>query len=365
MWYIVYLYIFALSLMLSLLFTRFFSRLAESRGFLDMPSQRKLHEHPIPLLGGAAVLTAIVTTLLINVALLLLFRSPELSSSIPRSLAIHVAGAVSVLPRLAIIMLGGLIIFLIGLWDDRAEIAPRIKLLGQILVALVLVSLDIRITLFVPNFTFSLVITVVWIVVIINAFNLLDNMDGLCAGVAVMASLVFWTISSSHGHYFIAVLLAAFIGCLLGFLRYNFHPAKIFMGDSGSMFVGYFIAVLTIMQTYYHQGRAESIAVLMPMVILAVPLYDTLSVIVIRISRGQSIFRADRRHFSHRMLNLGMSQRGAVFFIYLVTLCTGLSAMLLPIVGWRGGCIILAQTILIVSVVAILEYFGGRRKGDA
>jgi UDP-GlcNAc:undecaprenyl-phosphate GlcNAc-1-phosphate transferase len=119
------------------------------------------------------------------------------------------------------------------------------------------------------------------------------------------------------------------------------------------------------MQTYYNPASGGPLAVLMPLVILAVPLYDTLSVIVIRTFRGESIFKADRRHFSHRLVALGMSQRGAVCFIYLVTLCTGLSATLLPRVGWGGGVIVLAQTILIVSVIAVLEYFGGNRRGDA
>jgi UDP-GlcNAc:undecaprenyl-phosphate GlcNAc-1-phosphate transferase len=363
MWYLVYLYIFCLSLLLSLLLVRFFSKLAVTWGFFDIPSERKIHDRPVPLLGGAAILSSVVVTLLINVVLVLLAsRSHELTSLIPESLAVYIRGVLSVLPRLGVIMLGGVIIFLIGLWDDRSDISARVKLLGQILVALVLVFLNIRITFFIPSFIFSLVITVIWMVVIINAFNLLDNMDGLCAGVAVIASVVFWSISARQGHYFIAVLLAVFIGSLFGFLRYNFYPAKIFMGDAGSMFVGYFIAVLTIMQTFYHPGQAESIAVLMPLVILAVPLYDTLSVVVIRISNGESIFKADKRHFSHRMLNLGMSGRGAVCFVYLVTLCTGLSAMLLPLVGWRGGSIILVQTVLIISVVAVLEYFGGKRK---
>jgi UDP-GlcNAc:undecaprenyl-phosphate GlcNAc-1-phosphate transferase len=258
-------------------------------------------------------------------------------------------------------MLGGVLIFLLGLWDDFADIKPRVKLLGQIMVALVIVALNVRITLFIPHFFLSTIITVLWIVVIINAFNLLDNMDGLCAGVAIIASAVFWGVSVSQGNYFIALLLALLIGALAGFLRYNFHPARIFMGDAGSMLIGYFVAVLTIMQTYYNEGKAESLAVLMPLVILAVPLYDTASVVLIRIVRGESIFKADRRHFSHRLVDLGMTQWGAVLFIYLVTLCTGLSATLLRRVGWMGGTVILVQTFFIVLIIALLEYYGGKR----
>ena len=366
MWYILYLYVVVFSLVISLLLTRLMRRVARSSGILDMPADRKIHGSPIPLLGGAAILGAAVLTLLFNAFVLFAAsRCESAASLLPSSLAVHLAGALSVLPKLGIITLGGVLIFLLGLWDDISDISPYVKLLGQILVALILVLLNVRVTLFISNYAFSLVITIVWIVAIVNAFNLLDNMDGLCAGVAVIASLVFLGISAFHGHYFIALLLAAFIGSLVGFLRYNFPPASIFMGDAGSMFVGYLIAVLAIMQTYYHPGAVKPLAVLMPVVILAVPIYDTLSVIVIRISRGESIFRADRRHFSHRLLNLGMSRRGAVLFIYLVTICTGLSATLLPRVSWAGGTVILAQTILIVSIIAILEYFGGDRRRDA
>jgi UDP-GlcNAc:undecaprenyl-phosphate GlcNAc-1-phosphate transferase len=366
MWLVVYGYMFCAACALALLLTPIAVRVAERRGIVDLPGERKLQRGAVPLLGGAAICTSVVAILLANCAIAALAaRSPVAIRLIPQTIAAHLGGALSVFPQLMVILLGGVMMFLLGLWDDLSDLPPRVKLLGQILVALSLISLDVRVTVFVPSYLFSAAVTVAWVVVITNAFNLLDNMDGLCAGVALIATAVFWSISACRGNYFIAVMLAVFGGSLLGFLRYNAHPATIFMGDAGSMFIGYFLAVLTIMQTYYNPASGGPLAVLMPLVILAVPLYDTLSVIVIRTFRGESIFKADRRHFSHRLVALGMSQRGAVCFIYLVTLCTGLSATLLPRVGWGGGVIVLAQTILIVSVIAVLEYFGGNRRGDA
>jgi len=360
MWIVVYLYVFLLSMTLSLVLTPIARRIAGRAGMLDLPGGRKPHQRPIPLFGGAAIFGAVGIALLLNSALVFLAsRCGACAPLIPPSLAVYLSGACSVFPKLAVILIGGFIIFCIGLWDDVTDLTPRVKLLGQLLVAISIVCLDIRATVFIPNYYFSAAVSIAWIVVVTNAFNLLDNMDGLCAGVALVASGVFLGISTSREQYFISVMLLVFAGSLLGFLRYNFHPATIFMGDAGSMFIGYFVAVMTIMQTYYSPAEGEPLAVLMPLVILAVPLYDTLSVIAIRISRGESIFTSDRRHFSHRLVALGMSQRGAVCFIYLVTLATGLSAMLLPRVGWGGGMIVFAQTILIILVIAILEYFGG------
>ncbi|MEJ2745200.1 MAG: MraY family glycosyltransferase [bacterium] len=346
MWIVVFLYVFVLALVFSLALTPVARGIAGRTNMLDVPGGRKPHQRPIPLFGGAAIFAATAVPILLNAALVFLAsRCMGISSLIPTSLAAYLPGARTVFPKLAAILLGGFAIFCIGLWDDMTDLKPIIKLLGQVMVAVGLVCLDVRATLFIPNYFLSAVVTIVWIVAIVNAFNLLDNMDGLCAGVALVASSVFLGISIFRGQYFISIMLLVFIGSLLGFLRYNFKPATIFMGDAGSMFIGYFVAVMTIMQTYYGP--------------------DNVSVIAIRISHGESIFKADRRHFSHRLVALGMSERGSVCFIYLVTLATGLSALLLPRVGWGGGMIVFAQTILIVSVIAVLEYFGGKKPLDA
>lgn len=366
MWAWVYGYLCALSVALGLFLTPLARRAAVLAGMVDVPGVRKAHREPTPLLGGFAIYGAVALTILLNSGFAYLASGGgPLAAWVPAGLSPHLAGALAVFPRLAVVLLGGLVILLIGLWDDAVDLPPRVKLLGQLLVAVGLVALDVRITLFVPSYAFSALVTVAWIMVITNSFNLLDNMDGLCAGVALIVSVLMGGISALGGNYFIASLFAILAGALLAFLRYNFHPARIFMGDAGAMFIGYFIAVLSVMQTWYRHAATGSLAVAMPLVILAVPIYDTLSVVVIRIARRQSIFRADRRHFSHRLTNLGMTTRGAVCFLYLVTLCTGLSAAFLPRVGWRGGAVVFAQVALVVSVIAVLEYYGGRKSGGA
>lgn len=366
MWWLVHGYLFALSFALSLLLTPLARRIAVRAGLVDVPGARKAHRGPTPLLGGAAICGTVSLAILLNAALALLASGGgPLRACLPSGLSPYLAGALDVAPKLGVILLGGLVVFLLGLWDDAVDLPPRVKLLGQALVAVGLVALDVRITIFVPSYPFSVLATVAWIVLVVNSFNLLDNMDGLCAGVALIVSALMGGVSALSGNYFIASAFAILAGALLAFLFFNFHPARIFLGDAGAMFVGYYIAVMSVMQTWYRHSVTGSLAVAMPLVILAVPIYDTLSVIFIRVSRGQSIFRADRRHFSHRIENLGMSVRGAVLFVYLVTLCTGLSAAFLPRVGWMGGLVVFVQVGLIVSVIAVLEYFGSKRNGAA
>lgn len=365
MWAAVYLYLFVSALFLSLLLTPLARRAALRAGMVDVPGARKAHRRPTPLLGGLAIFAAVALVILLNAALAFLAsRGGPLAARVPAGLSPYLAGALSAFPRLAAILLGGLIVLLLGIRDDAVDLPPGRKLLGQLFVAVSIAALGVRITLFIPSAFVGAVVTVAWIVVVVNSFNLLDNMDGLCAGVALIASALMGGISALNGNCFIASLFAVLAGALLGFLRYNFPPASIFMGDAGSMCIGYLIAVLSVMQTWYRPAEAGPLAVAMPLVILAVPLYDTLSVVGIRLSRGESIFRADRRHFSHRLVKLGMSARGAVLFVWLVSLCTGLSAFFLPRVGWRGGAVVFVQVAMVVSVIAILEYFGAGKNGN-
>jgi UDP-GlcNAc:undecaprenyl-phosphate GlcNAc-1-phosphate transferase len=153
------------------------------------------------------------------------------------------------------------------------------------------------------------------------------------------------------------------MGCVLGFLLYNFPPATIFMGDAGSLFVGYNLSVLTIMNTYYRYETPTALPVVMPLVVLAVPIFDTLSVIAIRMKNRRPVFCGDRNHFSHRLANLGMSHRQVALFIYLVTFCVGLNALLLRSLNIWGGVVLLIQAAAIIAIIAILERTGKNRRG--
>jgi len=367
MWNLIYLYVFCFSLLLSLLLTPWAKRLAVKFKVLDYPGERKLQEKPIPLLGGLAIFLAFLITLVVNILILLIIKSsPGFLSLLPSvlnsTLMRNLPRFLKLLPQLIGILLGGTVILILGLIDDIKGLKPQTKILGQVLVVLPLITLGVRITLFIPNFYISSLITLLWMLAIINAFNLLDNMDGLTTGVGLMACFILFIVTSQQQQTFTSIAILAFAGALLGFLRYNFNPAKIFLGDAGSMFIGYMLAVLTITTSYYREGFPTYLPVVMPILILAVPIFDTLSVISIRIKRKEPIFGGDKNHFSHRLVALGFSQRGAVLFIYLISFCLGITATLLTQVNILGGIIILAA--LVLSIIALLASVAKRKRSN-
>jgi UDP-GlcNAc:undecaprenyl-phosphate GlcNAc-1-phosphate transferase len=244
-----------------------------------------------------------------------------------------------------------------GLIDDKKHLGPKIKLAIQFLVAILLACFgDIRFNFFIPVPFIATALSILWIVAIINAFNFLDNMDGLTSGVAIICSAMLLQAAAASGQYFVSALLALLIGALLGFLVFNFNPAKIFLGDSGSLIIGLIISVATIRTTYYHEGVSGNwFNALMPLIVLAVPIYDFISVVVIRTLAGDSPFVGDTRHFSHRLIKRGMTQRQAVLTIYLATATTGISATILYQLTLTGAILVFAQTIMILLIIAILE----------
>jgi len=366
MWNFIYLYVFCLAVLLSLLFTPLAKKLAIKFKVLDYPGERKLQKEAMPLLGGLAIFFAFLFTILVNFLIMFIIKSsPGLLNLLPgaigSTLMRNFPRFLRVLPQLIAILLGGTVIFLLGLIDDIKGLRPQTKILVQVLVILPLITMGVRITLFTPNLFISSLITILWMVAIINAFNLLDNMDGLTTGVGLIACFVFFIVTSQQQQTFTSIAILALAGALLGFLPYNFNPAKIFLGDAGSMFIGYILVVLTIIASYYREGFPTRLPVAMPLLILAVPIFDTLSVISIRIKRKEPIFGADKNHFSHRLVALGFSQRGAVLVIYLITFCLGITATLLTQVNISGAIVIFIQAALVLSIIALLESVAKRR----
>ncbi len=361
MWLIPYCYTLLFSFFVSLLFVRLSIKIAIKFNFMDNPSDRKAHTASIPLLGGLGIFMALTTTIFLNYfAIITLYEFDLLDTSvIMNKLYVHVPGMIRVKNKIMGIFLFGSFFFLIGLFDDKFGLSAKLKFILELLLAfLVVYFLDIKITLFVKNEFFSYAITILWIVGISNSFNLLDNMDGLCAGVGAITSIIFFFAAVSAGQIFIALFLIACAGTMIGFLKYNFPPARIFMGDAGSLFIGFIMSVLTILGTYYIKGSANLYPIFMPVLILGLPIYDTFSVIVIRLKNRESIFKADRNHFSHRLLRLGMSKSGVAWFIYLVTFCVAINSILLPRLDELGVAIIGIQTICILFIVTLLEYYG-------
>jgi UDP-GlcNAc:undecaprenyl-phosphate GlcNAc-1-phosphate transferase len=199
-------------------------------------------------------------------------------------------------------------------------------------------------------------ITTFWIVGLTNAFNFMDNMDGLTAGVSVITACVLAVSSMVAGQVFVPCLLLMVAGASFGFLIFNRPPASIFMGDSGSLVLGYMLAVSTVLITFYDPRLDRTpFGVLVPVVVFAIPLYDMCTVLFDRIRRGVSIFRSDRRHFSHRLVERGLSPSLAVLTIYLACLATALPAIVLPFHGWLVASVIFLQCLCVVSIIAILE----------
>jgi UDP-GlcNAc:undecaprenyl-phosphate GlcNAc-1-phosphate transferase len=271
----------------------------------------------------------------------------------------HLPGIASKLPVVLAILGAAVILHVVGLIDDHRPIGPGPKFAVQLAVALFIAwPMGVRAVEALPA-PLSIAVTVLWIVLITNAFNFLDNMDGLSAGVAAIAAAIFAVASMNVGQIFVPIMAWVMVGGLLGFLVFNFSPATIFMGDAGSLPIGYLLSVLTILTTFYDPDQHFlPLGILVPIVVLAVPLYDVISVTAYRLRLGESLFRGDWRHFSHRLVRRGMSPRGAVLTIYLATAATALPAVVLPRVSWPLASLLLIQGLCVVIMIAVLEHTG-------
>jgi UDP-GlcNAc:undecaprenyl-phosphate GlcNAc-1-phosphate transferase len=237
----------------------------------------------------------------------------------------------------------------------------KIKFVIQIVAAIILILSGVRLE-FLPFKALNILVTILWIVGITNSFNLLDNMDGLSGGVALIISIILGIMTIQQGQYFSALILLTLAGSLIGFLRYNFHPSSIFMGDAGALFIGYTLAALTVSNSYVTTQSVSQLPIVVPVLVLGVPLFDVFSVIVIRWRAGRSLFVGDTNHFSHRLVELGMSIRQAVGFIYLVAICVGVSAILIPELNVFESLLVLGQAVLIFGLITLLMMKGKQWK---
>lgn len=294
----------------------------ERTGTIDDPGHRKIHSKPIPLAGGLAVMTGLLVPLILGVLIAFI---PSFHTN---AVGLFQHGFSRRGVELAGITFGALGMLFLGLWDDRSELRPGIKFSGQLLVALIVAASGVRITLFIDSLLFSYFITVLWILTVVNAFNFMDNMNGLCAGLGTIASIYFATISASYGEYLVAAISFLVAGALLGFLPYNFPKASAFLGDAGSHLVGYLMAVLAILPHFYTPKHPHVLAVLIPLVILAIPLGDLLSVVILRWKIGQPFYVGDNNHLSHRLVRAGCTPTFAVIVIWLLAAATGALAFL-------------------------------------
>ena len=314
-----YLAIFVGSLMLSLVLVPMALRLALHLDVLDHPGGYKQQDTPIPHLGGMAIVVAFAAAVLVAS----LVRPP-------------VAG----LGQLAAILGLAVGVSLLGLLDDVRGLSPAVRLVAVTVAAVGVWGAGVGVNLFDVEVA-NLLVTIVWVVGITNALNLLDNMDGLSAGVAAIASVFLFLIAALHGQFLVAALALALAGCAVGFLRHNFHPATIYMGDAGSLFLGFLLAVLGIKLTV---PTDPVIAAFVPILVLGVAIFDTALVTVTRMLDGRSPFEGGRDHTSHRLVALGVPVPFAVGLIYLAAL--GL--------GWLG--VIMARLTDLVTAYLLLGF---------
>lgn len=323
-------------------------RLAKKIGALDLPkSKRKIHSHAMPRLGGLAVIAGFIVSTLYLLIIMSFEKTLDLFG--PDNYFIKLIGFFS----------GLLIISIFCFFDDWKGIPPYVKLIGQILAALVVTFSGIRIDkIVVSSFntiinveTLSIIITVIWIVGITNAINLIDGLDGLSSGICLISCLSLLIIFTLNSSPLISILLiTALGGALVGFLPFNFNPAKTFIGDTGSNFLGYALSIISILgiaKTY------TAIVLIAPLIVFALPLFDTVSAIFRRLIKTKSIkgvFKADREHLHHKLMKIGYTQKQAVFILYGVSATFGMFAIILLESGiWKA----LSFALMVIAVVAI------------
>lgn len=328
---------FLVSGVLSFILTPVAKKIAHKIGAIDVPKdERRMHKEPIPRLGGLAVFFAFL------VAVILL---------IP--VDIELQG----------ILLGAVVIVVLGVIDDSVSLPAIVKLFVQIAAALIVVLHGVRIDVlsnvnvfsndaYLSLGMWSVPVTVIWIVAITNAVNLIDGLDGLSVGVCTIASISLLVISAMVSEFTIVVIMAALAGACIGFLPYNMNPAKIFVGDTGATFLGFILATMSI------QGMFKTYAILSfaaPFLVLGLPIFDTAFAICRRLLHGQSPMHADRGHIHHRLIDVGFNQKQTVLILYLISGILGISAVLLTSSG-AVRALLFVVAVLIAAIIGVKIY---------
>lgn len=325
---------FAAALLLSLVMTPFVKQFAGWVGAVDKPNARKVHTRIMPRLGGLAIFAAFVGGVLIVI--------PAIDSIKAEA----VWG----------LLIGGAIIVLTGALDDRFELSPKLKLLGIVLAACVVVAFGLKVDLVnipfgnssVPLDWLSIPLTIFWIVGVTNAINLIDGLDGLAAGVSAISTGTILTLAIIMNNGTVMLLSAVLLGSIIGFLFFNFYPAKIFMGDSGALFLGFSIATLSILGF----KQATFVSFIVPLFIIGVPLSDTFFAIIRRWVNKKPIFEADKGHLHHCLLHLGFSHRRTVLIIYAISIVFGTVAVLLSQTSQWVTVVLTAIVLLVLEMGA-------------
>lgn len=359
-----YAYAVAFSAIVASLLVPWCIKAANSFNVTDLPGDRKMHAIPMPLLGGLAMLGAFILTVLANVLMVRwVITDMSILPWLPASAATVMQGATSFerLWQTVVIFVGVLMVAGVGLLDDLYDIRPRYRLMVQTLAAIMVVAVGVTPTYFGLPYWLSASLTVGWIVVVTNSFNLIDSLDGLSAGVGVICATTLAATMHFAGQPLVAIFSLVLAGSVLGFLRHNRSPAKIFMGSTGSLFLGFTIAVAVALGVSITPTQSPLVSVAMPFLVLGLPLYDTLSVVYLRIRAGQGIFQPDQRHLAHRMMNFGFNPREAVLVVYLMTIVVSAASPMLVRATSGETLLLVFQTASALALVVVLEWGSARR----
>ena len=314
------------ALVLSLLATPLARRLALKLDFVDHPGGRKIHSIVTPYLGGVAIYIGFVTVV------------------------VYIVGFDQQMIRQSSALLAGATLLLIfGLWDDRNGMDPRVKLAGQLCAGLVVIASGMRFSL-TGSWPIDVFVSLLWIVGLSNAVNLLDNMDGLSSGLVAISAVFLFLLAACEGQFLVASMASALIGACLGFLRYNFSPASIFMGDAGSLFLGFTLAVLGLK---LRLPLPDHLSFLVVVLVLGVPILDTTLVTTHRIANGRPVSLGGQDHCSHRLVALGLTRRSAVLSLYALSISYGVFALAVyfsfPSSGWVVTALAMVVTLVVFS----------------
>lgn len=327
---------FFIAVVVSYLVTPFIRMVAMKLNYYDHPQDNKVHRHPTPLLGGVAIFVAFIIAILT--------KENVMSSHVVRA-----------------VLLGASILLVVGLVDDRIGMMPGLKLLGQFLAAMVIIKAGLRME-FISNYYLSVILTYIWIIGITNSFNLLDNMNGLSAGIAGISALFFGILSCINGQTTVSAISFALAGSSFGFLKHNFPKANIFMGDSGSLVLGYILAAVGIMGSWKTDTLTSSLMI--PALILGYPIFDTVLVSIMRILEGRSIFQGGKDHSSHRLALLGFKRFRTVLIVYAICFSLGVVAIAVTKTRWTVGILFGVLAFIVMLMLGVrLSFVGTKRFG--
>ena len=326
--------VFSGALLLAFAATPVARRIAPRLGVMDLPNPRKVHARPMPLLGGAAIVMASLLTLLL---LRDRFEFQQLGS----------------------ILLGAALMALVGFYDDRWGLRPILKLIAQLAAATILIISGVKVTAL-PEEWMNIAVTLVWVVGLTNSLNLLDNMDGLSSGVASVCAAFFLVMAALSGQIYVGALAAAVLGATLGFLAYNFNPASIFMGDTGSLFLGFMLAAIGIKLRF--PDNVPFVTWMVPIIVMGMPIFDTTLVFISRLRRGKNpLTTPGKDHVSHRLVGKGFTTREAVMSHYLISGMYGVVAILVTQATVLEGYL-LGGAAALVSLYGLWSFeFKGKR----